>query len=104
MTKVRQDLFSTRGRCPNDVSTEGEGGGQPNSDKRKGGCVNLVLTRGGRGSKIPKIQKTSYVNRPIDYTKFQQLVQEQEEDGTRRVYDCMVVVYYFVHKRWVGTR
>ena len=44
-----------KGRCTNDVCTEGEGGGQPNSDKRKGGCVNLVLTRGGRGSKIPKI-------------------------------------------------
>ena len=36
-------------RCTNDVCTEGEGGDQPNSDKRKGGCVNLVLTRGGRG-------------------------------------------------------
>ena len=28
----------------------------------------------------------------IDYSKFQQLVQEQEEDGTRQVYDCMVVL------------
>ena len=51
------EAASYKGRCTNDVCTEGEGGGQPNSDKRKGGCVNLVgggvnlvLTRGG----IPK--------------------------------------------------
>ena len=31
-------------RCTNDVCTEGEG--QPKSDQRLPGCVNLVLTRG----------------------------------------------------------
>ena len=45
-----------KGPFTNDVSSEGEGGGQPNSDERKGGCVNLVLTMGGgRGSKILRI-------------------------------------------------
>ena len=29
-------------------------GGWPNSDQRKGGCVNLVLTRGREGVKIPE--------------------------------------------------
>ena len=40
-----------KGPYINDVRREGEGEGQPISDKRKGGCVNLVLTRGGRGPK-----------------------------------------------------
>ena len=34
------------GPFTNDVSREGEGGGWPISDERKGGCMNLVLTRG----------------------------------------------------------
>ena len=42
----------------------GEGGGSK-SDKRKGGCMDLVLTRGRRGSKIPKILLTSFVNGPF---------------------------------------
>ena len=51
--------FYRKGPFTNDVSREGEGGGWPISDERKGGCVDLVLTRGGRGSKIPKIKKMS---------------------------------------------
>ena len=35
----------------------------PISDQRKGSCV-ILLTRGGRGSKISKIQLTSFVNGP----------------------------------------
>ena len=41
------------GACTYDVCPEGEGGGWLNSDQRKGGCVNLVLTRGrGQESKV----------------------------------------------------
>ena len=54
------------GACTYDVCPEGEGGGWLNSDQRRGGCVDLVLTRGGRGSKIPKIWLTSFVNGPLD--------------------------------------
>ena len=46
---------ATGGPFTNDVSREGEGGGSPISNERKGGCVDLVLTRGREGSKIPKI-------------------------------------------------
>ena len=35
----------------------GEGGGLPNSDQRKGGCMNLVLARGGRGSESRIIRR-----------------------------------------------
>ena len=35
-----------KGPFTNDVSSFGEGG-RPNSDQRKGGCINLVLTREG---------------------------------------------------------
>ena len=52
--KVARVNKLTLGPFTNDVSREGEGGGLPISDERKGGCVDLVLTR-GRGSKIPKI-------------------------------------------------
>ena len=45
-----------RGPFTNDVSREGEGGGWPISDERMGGCMDLVLTRGGGG---PKSQKFS---------------------------------------------
>ena len=38
-----------KGPFRNDVSIEGEGGSWPISDERKGGCVDLVLTRRGRG-------------------------------------------------------
>ena len=37
------------GACTYDVCPEGEGGGGPISDQRKGGCVDLVLTRGREG-------------------------------------------------------
>ena len=37
------------GVCTYDVCPEGEGRGWLNSDQRKGGCVNLVLTRGREG-------------------------------------------------------
>ena len=46
-----------KGPFTNDVSREGEGGGCPISDERKGGCVDLVLTRGGRGSKFRKFSR-----------------------------------------------
>ena len=35
-----------RGPCTDDISREREEEGWPKSDQRKGGCVNLVLTRG----------------------------------------------------------
>ena len=38
------------GQCTNEVSRERGGRGYPNSDQRRGGCVNLVLT-GKRGKK-----------------------------------------------------
>ena len=41
-----------QGVCTYDVCSEG---GEPLSDQRKGGSVDLVLTRGGRGSKILEI-------------------------------------------------
>ena len=59
-----QSPDAVKGPFTNDVSREGEGGGWPISDERRRGCVDLVLTRGGRGSKIPKIKLTSYVNGP----------------------------------------
>ena len=40
------------GQCTNEVNREGGGRGYPNSDQRRGSCVNLVLTG---GSKILKI-------------------------------------------------
>ena len=43
-----------KGASTYDVFPEGDGG-YPNTDQRQGGCVDLELTRGGRGSKIPKI-------------------------------------------------
>ena len=45
-----------KGACTNDVSREGEGGGYPNSDGRRGGCVISIvkiLTR-GEGVKNPE--------------------------------------------------
>ena len=42
-----------KGPFTNDVSREGEGGGLLISDERKGGCVDLVLTR-GEGVQNPK--------------------------------------------------
>ena len=42
------------GRCTNDVCSGRGGGGQPISDQRKGGCVNLVLTRGREGVQNPE--------------------------------------------------
>ena len=44
-----------KGPFTNDVSREGEGGGWSISDERRGGCVDLVLTRGGEGVQNPKI-------------------------------------------------
>ena len=45
---------SNKGPFTNDVSREGEGGGWPISDERKGGCVDLVLTRGREGVQNPE--------------------------------------------------
>ena len=41
-----------KGPFTNDVRREGEGGGWPISDDRKGGCVDLVLTRGQKSRKF----------------------------------------------------
>ena len=60
-----QTFLRAKGRCTNDVCRERGGGGCPISDQRKGGCVDLVLTRGGRGSKIPKFWQTSFVHAPL---------------------------------------
>ena len=38
-----------KGGCTYDICPEGEGGDWLNSDQRKGGSVNLVLTRGRKG-------------------------------------------------------
>ena len=46
--------FLHLGPFTNDVSREGEGGGWPISDERKGGCVDLVLTRGREGVQNPE--------------------------------------------------
>ena len=42
-------METLKGPLTNDFSRVGEGGGWLNSDQRKGGCVNLVLTRGREG-------------------------------------------------------
>ena len=52
--KLRALLSSQKGPFTNDVSKEGEGGGWPISDERRGGCVDLVLTRGREGVKNPE--------------------------------------------------
>ena len=44
-------VIFTKGPFTNDVSREREGGGWLISDERKGGCVDLVLTRGRGGPK-----------------------------------------------------
>ena len=41
-----------KGRCTNDIFSGG--GGQPISDQRKGGCVDLALTRGREGVQNPE--------------------------------------------------
>ena len=41
----------SKGTCTYDVCSEGEGGGWLNSDQRKGGCVDLILTREREGVK-----------------------------------------------------
>ena len=45
----RKEASSPQGACTYDFCTEGEGGGCPISDQRKGGCVDLVLTKGREG-------------------------------------------------------
>ena len=58
--RVRDITLDGKGRCTYDVCTERGGEGDwPKYDQRKEGCVDLVLTRGGRGSKITKSQQTS---------------------------------------------
>ena len=55
---VRCLVKFVKGACTNDVSREGEGGGYPNSDGRRGRLRDLYSKnsdKGGRGSKIPKI-------------------------------------------------
>ena len=44
---------SASGTCTNDVNREGEGGGWPISDNRRGGCMDWVLT-GGEGVQNPE--------------------------------------------------
>ena len=50
INNLGESQLYNKGRCTNDVCSGR--GGQPISDNRKGGCVDLVLTR---GSKIPKV-------------------------------------------------
>ena len=55
---IFEDFLFNKGACTNDVSREGEGGGYPNSDGRRGRLRDLYSKnsdKGGRGSKIPKI-------------------------------------------------
>ena len=57
-TIVHGGEMKGKGACTNDVSREGEGGGYPNSDSRRGRLRDLYSKnsdKGGRGSKIPKI-------------------------------------------------
>ena len=53
------------GPFTNDVSKEGEGGGWPISDERRGGCVDLVLTRGREGVKNPENLADVICERPL---------------------------------------
>ena len=55
----------SKGPFTNDVSREGEGGGWPISDERKGGCVDLVLTRGREGVQNPKNLAYVICERPL---------------------------------------
>ena len=58
--------MSDRGPFTNDVSREGEGGGWPISDERKGGCVDLVLTRGREGVQNPENLADVICERPLN--------------------------------------
>ena len=60
-------LFVNYGLGPftNDVSKEGEGGGWPISDERRGGCVDLVLTRVREGFKNPENLADVICERPL---------------------------------------
>jgi len=55
------------GPFTNDVSREGEGGGWPISDERKGGCVDLVLTRGREGVQNPQNLADVICERPLSF-------------------------------------
>ena len=50
LARCRPATRLTEGPFTNDVQSEGKWG-WPNSDQRKGGCVNLVLTRGVQNPK-----------------------------------------------------
>ena len=54
-----------RGPFTNDISREGEAGGWLISDERKGGCVDLVLTRGGGGPNPENLADVIY-ERPLN--------------------------------------
>ena len=54
-----------KGPFTNDVSREGEGGGWPISDERRRGCLDLVLTRGGRGVQNPENVADVIYERPL---------------------------------------
>ena len=58
LKQASKKVPTAKGACTNDVSREGEGGGYPNSDGRRGRLRDLYSKnsdKGGRGSKIPKI-------------------------------------------------
>ena len=55
-----------KGPFTNDVRREGEGGGWPISDQRKGGCVDLVLTRGREGVQNPDNLADVICERPLN--------------------------------------
>ena len=68
------------GPFTNDVSREGEGGGWPISDERKGGCMNLVLTR-GEGVQNPKNLADVICEQPLSVFSFVSVEGPQHENN-----------------------
>ena len=64
------NYLQAMGPFTNDVSREGEGGGWPISDERKGGCVDLVLTRGREGVQNPENLADVICERPLSIMSF----------------------------------
>ena len=77
MADFLQECFNDDGKCNDECSNSSRVhahmtsaprgiGGRPISEQKKRGCMDLALTRGGRGSKISIIWLTSFVHRPQD--------------------------------------
>ena len=60
----KQGRWSPSGRCTYDVCTEGEGGVTPKEDDGTDKLRECDGDKGERGSKHPKILRTSYVHAP----------------------------------------